>query len=459
MRSRTYNIDMCSGALAGKILLFTMPLMLSSILQLLFNAADVVVVGRYVGKEALAAVGSNTALINLMINLFVGLSVGANVVIARDIGEGNDEQVERDVHATATLSLVSGVAMMIFGIIMARRLLILMESPTDVIDLATVYLRIYFLGMPANMIYNFCAAILRAQGDTRRPLYYLTSAGVVNVLLNLLLVIVCDMGVAGVALATIAAQYVSATLVIRCLTREQGRLHLNLKRLGMEWGVVKRIMRVGLPAGFQGVLFSLSNVVIQSSLNSFNNPVIVAGSAASSSIEGFVYVGMNAFHQAAITFIGQNYGAGQVKRVDKVAVECVSFGVLTGLILGNFAYVFGRPLLGIYAPGEPDVVAEGMIRMMYINVPYFLCGIMDVMVGVLRGIGYSIIPMVVSLLGACVLRLAWVAWIFPLHRTPACLYFSYPVTWIITGATHIMFFLLVRKHAYRKVSFAGAESV
>ncbi len=452
MRRRTYDIDMCHGPLAGKLLLFALPLMLSSMLQLLFNAADIVVVGQFVGKEALAAVGSNGALINLLVNLFVGLSVGANVVIARDLGAGRPDEATRGVHTTMALALWSGLGMMVFGFIMSHQLLVWMESPTDVIDLATVYLRIYFLGMPANMIYNFGAAVLRAQGDTQRPLYYLTIAGVVNVLLNLFLVIVCNLGVAGVGIATIVAQYISAILVSRCMIREQGPLHLDLRKLRMEWRVVKRVMQVGLPAGFQGVLFALSNVVIQSSLNSFNDPVIVAGSAASSNIESFVYMGMNTFHQTAITFVGQNYGAGECKRVDRIALQCVTFSVLTGLILGNVAYLFGEPLLSIYAPGEPDVVAQGMIRMFYICLPYFICGIMDTMVGVLRGLGYSVVPMIASLVGVCGLRLLWVAYIFPLNRVPASLYFSYLVTWIITGLFHVIFFLAIRRHAYRKVS-------
>ena len=442
---------MCNGPLWSKILLFALPLMASSILQLLFNAADVVVVGQFVGKEALAAVGSNTSLINLMVNLFVGLSVGTNVVVARDIGAGRHDNVSRSIHTSVALSLVSGVVMLVFGVIMARQLLVWMSSPADVIDLAAVYLRIYFLGMPANLFYNFGAAILRAQGDTQRPLYYLTVAGVVNVVLNLALVIVVGLGVAGVALATIVSQYISAALVLRCLMREEGALHLDLKKLRMEWHVVRRILQVGLPAGFQGVVFALSNVVIQSSLNSFDDAVIVAGSAASANIEGFVYAGMNAFYQTALTFTGQNYGAGRCHRVNHVAAWCGCFTVVIGLVLGNLTYLFGQTLAGIYAPGEPDVIAQALVRMSIICCPYFLCGIMDVMVGVLRGIGYSVVPMLVSLVGVCGLRLLWVAVVFPLEPVPATLYISYPVTWSITGAVHIVFFLAVHRRAYLRV--------
>ncbi len=456
MVKKHHSIDMCSGSLADKILMFALPLMASSLLQLLFNAADVVVVGRFAGKEALAAVGSNTSLINLMINLFVGLSVGTNVVVARDLGAGRHDNVNRSIHTAMTLALASGLAMMVFGVVMVRQLLEWMSSPTDVIDLATVYLRIYFLGMPANLLYNFGAAILRAQGDTQRPLYYLTFAGVTNVVLNLVFVIGCRLDVAGVALATIVAQYISAVLVVRCLMREPDALHLDLKKLGLNWQVVKRILQVGLPAGFQGIVFSLSNVVIQSSLNSFDDAVLVAGSSASSNIEGFVYAGMNAFYQAAITFIGQNYGAGKCDRVDKVARQCVAFAVITGLILGNLVYLFGAPLASIYAPDDPEVVQQALVRMLIICCPYFICGIMDTLVGVLRGLGSSVIPMITSIVGACGLRLIWVAVVFPLYRTPACLYLSYPVTWTITMLFHLFFLMVfVRKRAFARVQNKG----
>ena len=447
---------MCSGSIADKILLFALPLMASSLLQLLFNAADVVVVGRFAGKEALAAVGSNTSLINLLINLFVGLSVGTNVVVARDLGAGRHDNVSHSVHTAITLALSSGIVMMIFGVTMSRQLLEWMSSPTDVIDLASVYLRIYFLGLPANFAYNFGAAILRAQGDTQRPLYFLTFAGVVNVVLNLIFVIALQMDVAGVALATIISQYISAVLVLRCLMKEQGPLHLDLKRLGLKKQVVFRIVQVGLPAGFQGMVFSLSNVVIQSSLNSFDDAVLVAGSSAGSNIESFVYVTMNAFYQAAITFVGQNYGAAKCDRVDKVARQCVGFAVLFGLVVGNLAYFFGAPLVGIYAPGEPEVVRQALIRMSIICCPYFICGFMDTLVGVLRGLGSSMIPMAVSIVGACGLRLIWVATVFPLYRTPTCLYISYPITWMVTGLCHFLFLMLVvRRRAFAKLQNSG----
>lgn len=450
-RKQGYEIDMLNGPLAGKILLFALPLMLSSLLQLLFNAADVVVVGRFAGKEALAAVGSNGSLINLFTNLFIGLSVGTNVVIARDLGAGKTEHVRRSVHTSVALSLVSGVGLMIAGVLLSRQMLELMSSPPDVIDLAALYLKIYFLGMPAMLFYNFGAAILRAQGDTRRPLYYLTAAGVINVVLNLIFVVPLKMSVAGVALATIISQYVSAILVLLTLMREDGVIHVDLRALSIDWHTVKRILRVGLPAGLQSTLFSISNVVIQSSINSFGS-VVVAGSSAASNIESFIYPCANSFHQAALTFISQNYGAGKCKRVDRIAILCLCFGAFMSLSVGNLIYFFGEPLISLYAPGEVDVIAESMVRLGYVAAFHFLCAFMDIMVGVLRGIGHSVIPMIVSLVGSCAFRLVWIATIFQVYTTPACLYISYPISWAITAMAHIIFFFAVRKRTYRQVA-------
>ena len=448
-KGQGYQIDMIHGPLAGKLLVFAIPLMLSSILQLLFNAADVIVVGRWSGSQSLAAVGSNTSLINLMVNLFVGFSVGTNVVVARDLGAGREEDVRDSVHTSIALSLISGVVLMGLGLLLSRQMLELMGSPEDVIGLAAVYLRIYFCGMPGNMLYNFGAAILRAQGDTKRPLYFLTAAGIINVILNLVFVIVFHMDVAGVALATIISQYVSAILVLLTLMRDKGPLRVDLRALRLDMKVVRRILQVGLPAGFQGMVFSISNVLIQSSINSFGSTV-VAGSAASSNIEGFVYAGMNAFYQTALTFTSQNYGACECKRVDRIMGLCLLYSGLIGLVLGNLAYLFGYPLGSIYAPGQEEVIAQAVDRLSICCTTYFLCGLMDTQVGVLRGIGYSVVPMIVSLVGSCALRLLWVATIFQLNRTPEMLYLSYPVSWAITAATHFVFFLFIRKRAYAK---------
>ena len=446
MKKQRYEIDMLNGSLGRKILLFALPLMASSMLQLLFNAADVIVVGRFAGKEALAAVGSNTSLINLMVNLFVGFSVGTNVVISRDLGAGRHDRVREGVHTSVALALASGVALMIVGFLLSRQLLELMQSPDDVIDLAAVYLRIYFLGMPGNMFYNFGSAILRAQGDTKRPLYYLIVAGIVNVILNLFTVLVLHMDVAGVASATTISQYISAGLILRCLSKEEGPLRLDLKKLKMDKVILGHILQIGLPAGFQGIVFSLSNVLIQSSINSFGSTVM-AGSAAANNIENFVYQAMNAFYQTNLTFTGQNYGAGDCKRVDKSLFYCQGFVILTGLILGNLAYFFGHPLVSIYNSDEA-VIQQGIIRLGYIARTYALCGIMDTMVGSLRGLGYSIVPMVVSLIGACGLRIVWIFTIFQMDRTPENLYISYPISWIVTGAVHILYFLYVRRKAF-----------
>ena len=410
--------------------------------------------GRYAGEAALAAVGSTSSLINLLVTLFVGFSVGTNVVVARDLGAGRPEQVRAGVHTAVAIALISGVLLTVLGLAAARPLLVWTASTPDVIDLATLYLRIYFCGMPVNMLYNFGAAILRAQGDTRRPLYFLAIAGVTNVALNLLFVIVFQMSVAGVALATIISQAVSAFLVLGCLMRDQGPLHLDMKKLCIDKRIMIQIMRVGLPAGFQGIVFSLSNVVIQSSINSFGSTAIIAGSAASANIEGFVYVAMNAFYQTDLTFTSQNYGAGECGRVDRSLILCQAYVVAAGLLLGVLAAVFGHPLAAIYAPGKEEVISHAILRLKYICIPYFLCGVMDVMVGVLRGLGHSIVPMIVSMVGACGVRLLWVATIFQTYHTPQMLYLSYPVSWLITGGVHVAFFLAVRKHAYRECARA-----
>lgn len=453
MQTKRRELDMCNGPLGPKILLFALPLMLSSILQLLFNAADVIVVGKFAGDASLAAVTSTGSLINLLINLFMGLSIGANVVVAQAIGHGDRSRTEKAVHTSVVISLVSGVLLAVVGFFCARQFLEWMDSPENVIGLSALYLRIYFLGMPASLFYNFGSALLRAQGDTRRPLNYLTLAGIVNVCLNLLLVIVFHLDVAGVAIATVISQYISALLVLRCLLRETGLLHLELSRLRVDREILGVIVQIGLPAGFQGVVFSISNVVIQSSINSFGD-IVMAGSGASANIEGFVYMGMNAFYQTCLTFTSQNYGAGKCDRVDKVLLWCQFYSLVTGLVLGNLAYLFGPQLLSIYSP-SPDVIAQGMVRLLYVSAPYALCGIMDVMVGSLRGLGWSVVPMIVSMVGACGLRLVWIATVFQVIHTPQCLYFSYPVTWIITGAVHIICFLVIRKKAYAKIEGAA----
>ena len=381
-RGTGYEIDMCSGAILPKMLRFAVPLMCSSVLQLLFNAADVIVVGRWAGDNSLAAVGSNTSLINLLVNLFIGLSVGANILAARCYGAGDKEGLRQTVHTSILLSLLSGVVLAIVGALGASTILGWMQSPEAVRGLAAVYLRIYFLGMPATMVYNFGAALLRAVGDTRRPLYYLLTAGIVNVVLNLFFVIVCKLDVAGVAIATVISQVISATLVLRCLIREQGGIHLELRQLRIWPSRLRQILQVGLPAGFQGVLFALSNVVIQSSVNSFQETV-VAGNAAAANIESFVYAAMNAFYQANISFSSQNYGAGQYNRLRPILLRAQGCVIATGVLLGGLAVLFGRQLLSIYTD-SPDVIDVGLERLAIVCGTYAICGMMDVMVGSLR---------------------------------------------------------------------------
>lgn len=443
--SKTYSIDMCNGSILPKLLKFAIPLMCSSILQLLFNAADVIVVGQCCGDNSLAAVGSTTSLINLLTNLFIGLSVGANVLVARYYGAKEKKHLHEVVHTAIALSLISGVILTVFGVVFTRQILVWMKTPEDVLELATIYLRIYFTGMIATMLYNFCSSILRAVGDTKRPLYYLLFAGVINVLLNLFFVVVCDMDVAGVGFATVISQFISAGLIVRCLMREQAPYRLFLKNIHLHTKYVGKILQIGLPAGLQGTVFSLSNVVIQSSINSFG-AVVMAGNAAAGSVEGFVYMGMNAFHQAAVSFVSQNVGAAKFERINKIAIRVLLCVIVTGIVMGGLTVFFGPQLLGFYSK-EANVIALGMVRLRIVCGVYFLCGMMDVMVGILRGLGYSVMPMIVSLIGACGLRLVWIFTIFQIdeYHTPFMLYMSYPVTWVITTVVHAICFFVVRK--------------
>ena len=446
---KKYEIDMCSGSVFRKMLLFAIPLMCSSILQLLFNAADIVVVGRFAGDNALAAVGSNTALINLFTNLFIGLSVGTNVLTARYYGAKKEADLRETVHTSMLLSIYSGVILTIVGVVGARFLLELMKAPSEVIGLATLYLRILFLGMPSMMVYNFGSAILRAVGDTKRPLYYLLGAGIINVILNLFFVITCQMGVAGVGLATVISQTISAALVVRCLMQEKGGIQLELKALSISKDKLAKILKIGLPAGFQGTVFSLSNVVIQSAVNSFG-PIAVAGNSAASNIEGFVYMAMNTFYQATISFTSQNFGAKEYKRIYKILAAGEIYVIATGVILGNLAVLFGESLLHMYS-SNAEVIVAGMARLRIICTIYALCGIMDVLVGALRGIGYSVIPMIVSLVGACGLRLVWIATVFqiPQYHSLTTVYLSYPITWTITLTVHAVTFALAARKVLR----------
>ena len=444
-----HEIDMTEGPLLPKILAFSGPLILTGILQLLYNAADVIVVGNYAGHEALAAVSSTGSLINLLVNVFMGLSVGASVAVARHYGARDIIAMRKAEHTAMTLALFMGVGVGIVGFLLARPLLQLMDSPPDVIDGAALYVRIYFLGMPANMLYNFGAATMRAVGDTRRPMVYLMISGLVNVLLNLLLVIVFHMDVAGVAIATVASQVVSMVLVLLCLFRTRGAIQLNLNECRIDRKSLRDIIRIGLPAGLQGSLFSISNVLIQSSVNSFGS-LVVAGNGVACNIEGCVYTAMNAQHQADMTFASQNYGAGKPDRVKRTLWCCLGVVTASGLSMGLLILLFGRPLLGLYNQ-EPEVIAKGMIRMGIIMPTYFLCGLMDVMVGQLRGVGYSIMPMIVSLTGACLLRIVWILTVFAQNHDLTVLYMSYPVSWFVTFVIHFLCYMFVARKRVDKL--------
>lgn len=448
---------MTSGPLFGKILLFTIPLMLSSMLQLLFNAADIIVVGRFVGESALAAVGSTTALTNLLTNVFIGFSVGTNVLTARSIGSGMDKYASDTVHTSVLFSLICGALLAIIGVFLSKPLLSIMSTPDDVIDQSAIYMRIYFMGMPVVMLYNFGNAIMRAMGDTRRPMIYLVIAGIINVIFNIIFVTVFNLGVAGVAIATIISEGISALLIVRCLCRLEGCLHLDLKKLRINSHVLKQMVFIGLPAGIQGAVFSISNVLIQSSINLFGKTAM-AGNTAASNIEGFVYVAMNSMHQTALSFTSQNYGARKFDRIKKVFFICIATVTCVGLVLGNIAYLLSPVLLRIYSPLD-EVIKYGTTRLMFICVPYFLCGLMDTIVGAARGLGCSIQPTIISLLGSCLLRVVWIYTVFQIKKELWVLYISYPITWIITAAIQLILYLVIFEKRKKQMSAQEPEKV
>lgn len=438
-----YEMDMTNGPLLKQIIRFSIPLMLTGILQLLFNAADVVVVGNFSSREALAAVTSTGSLINLIINVFIGLSVGAGVVVAQEYGANSYKDVQDTIHTSIAIGLIGGTVLGIFGVVMAKPLLELMSTPEDVLDLAALYMRIYFVGMPATLLYNFCSAIFRAVGDTKRPLYYLSIAGILNVILNLFFVIVCGMSVEGVAIATVVSQCVSLVLTLLCMMRSDGFLRLCWKEVRIDWSKLGKIVKVGLPAGLQGSLFSISNVMIQASVNSFGS-LVMAGNGAAANIEGFVYNSMNAVYQAAITFTGQNMGARRYERINKILGACLLVVTTIGLIMGVGGYLLGDVLLRVYTQ-EPDVIAMGKIRLGLVCLPYFLCGIMDVLVGSMRGMGRSVVPMLVSILGVCGVRILWIQTVFAWDHNLQVLYWSYPLSWAVTALVHFICFLFIHK--------------
>lgn len=450
MKNNKYEIDMCNGTLMDKLISFSLPLMLSGILQLLFNAVDIIVVGRFTGSQALAAVGSTTALINIFTNLFIGISLGANVLAARFYASGKEKEMSETVHTSITLALISGLVMALAGVLLARFALNLMGTPNDVIDQSVLYMRIYFLGMPFFMLYNYGAAILRAVGDTKRPLFFLVISGMTNAVLNLVLVIVFHMGVAGVAIGTIVSQLISSILVLRCLYTSNTSYRLYFSKLGIKTQYLKQIFQVGIPAGIQSTVINLSNALLQSSVNSFGS-VAMAGYTAANNIFGFLYMSVNAVTQSCMSFTSQNYGVKKLKRMDRVLLDCMILSVGVTLTLGCGAYFFGPELLKIYT-SDADVIRCGVEVLAFTTVPYFCCGIMDLLPGALRGMGYSGVPMILSIIGTVGTRIVWVFGLFPAHRSLSFLFISYPVSWILTILMQAVCFCFVRKHVHQSMN-------
>ena len=450
MKNNKYEIDMCNGTLMDKLISFSLPLMLSGILQLLFNAVDIIVVGRFTGSQALAAVGSTTALINIFTNLFIGISLGANVLAARFYASGKEKEMSETVHTSITLALISGLVMALAGVLLARFALNLMGTPNDVIDQSVLYMRIYFLGMPFFMLYNYGAAILRAVGDTKRPLFFLVISGMTNAVLNLVLVIVFHMGVAGVAIGTIVSQLISSILVLRCLYTSNTSYRLYFSKLGIKTQYLKQIFQVGIPAGIQSTVINLSNALLQSSVNSFGS-VAMAGYTAANNIFGFLYMSVNAVTQSCMSFTSQNYGVKKLKRMDRVLLDCMILSVGVTLTLGCGAYFFGPELLKIYT-SDADVIRCGVEVLAFTTVPYFCCGIMDLLPGAFRGMGYSGVPMILSIIGTVGTRIVWIFGLFPAHRSLSFLFISYPVSWILTILMQAVCFCFVRKHVHQSVN-------
>ncbi len=441
------EVDILEGSIFKNLLLFTLPIALTGILQLLYNAADIIVVGRFAGSNSLAAVGSTSALTNLLVNLFVGLSVGTNVCVAQFTGMGGErakQLIHKAVHTSICLALAGGIFLTVVGIVFSHSLLRMMETPQDIIGEATLYMRIIFAGMPAMLVYNFGSAILRASGDAKTPLLFLSVSGIVNVILNLVFVIVFHMGAEGVGIATVTSQFLSAFLILRFLMSRDSNYKLILRNIGIDRSMLKRIVRIGVPAGLQGIVFSISNVQIQSSVNSFGSAAI-AGNSAAGNLEGFAYITMNATHHALMTFVGQNLGAGKKHRLKKtIALGCLQVTVM-GVCISALLLLFSRPLLGLYTPQDAEVISYGVRRMDIIVSTYFLCGLMEAIVGATRGLGSSFVPMCVSIFGVCGIRAGWLLTVFRQFRTLECLYISYPVSWLVTASVQLVFCLIILK--------------
>ena len=451
MSNRKFEIDMCNGSIFKNVVMFAIPLIFSSLLQLLYNAADLVVVSRFAGSDAMASVGATATITNLIINISIGFALGGSVIVARRYGAKDYDGVHKAVHSAILLGIITGLVSCAAGILLSEPLLVLMGTPEGrVLDGAVLYMRIIFLGVPASVVYNFSASILRAVGDTKRPLYILACTGLVNVALNLILVIGFHMEVAGVAIGTIAANYLSAIFALLILIRSDGSYKLILSKLRFYKQEVKDIIKVGLPAGVQGSFFSLSNTIIQSTVNTFGEAAI-AGNAAGGNIEGFVYTAMNAFYQATLTCVSQNYGARNEKRINKsiyVPALCV---VAVGFTMGLLTVIFSKQLLGIYITDSAEALGFGVKRMLVTGLPYFLCGIMEVLTGALRGLGYSSVTAVSSFIGACGFRIFWAYAIVPLHRTVETLYSCWPISWFLVIIMHLITLAIVKPRAIKRM--------
>ena len=446
LKNNKFEIDMCNGSVMDKLISFSLPLMLSGILQLMFNAVDIIIVGRFTGSQALAAVGSTTALINVFTNLFIGISLGSNVLAARFYASGKAKEMSETVHTSILFALISGIVMAIAGLLFSRLALELMGTPSDVISQSSLYMRIYFLGMPFFMLYNYGAAILRAIGDTKRPLFFLIISGLLNAGLNLFLVIVFHLGVAGVAIATIISQMVSCILVIRCLCRSEGIYQLHFSELTLKTAYLKQIFQVGIPAGIQSTVINFSNVLLQSSVNSFGS-VAMAGYTAANNIFGFLYVAVNSITQACMSFTSQNYRVGKYKRMDRILADCMILTVGISLVLGCGSYIFAPEILKIYT-SSPEVIQCGTEILAYTTATYFLCGLMDLFPGPMRGMGYSAVPMILSIIGTVGTRIVWIFGLFPHHRTLSFLFISYPASWLLSIVMQVICLYFVRKRVY-----------
>ena len=448
MKKNKYEIDMCNGSIMDKLISFSLPLMLSGILQLMFNAVDIVVVGRFSGSQALAAVGSTTALINIFTTLFIGISLGANVLAARFYASGKEKEMSETVHTAITLALISGIIMAGVGLLLAKWALWLMGTPSDVIELSTLYMRIYFCGMPFFMLYNYGAAILRAVGDTKRPLVFLIISGVANAGLNMILVIIFHMGVAGVGIGTVISQLISCVLVLRCLYKSEGCYQLRFSKLRIQKVYLRQIFQVGIPAGIQSTVINFSNALLQSSVNSFGSTAM-AGYTAANNILGFLYASVNAVTQACMSFTSQNYGVGKYKRMDRVLINCLILSVVISGVLGCGSYAFGTEILKVYTE-DPKVIQCGLEILSMTTVTYFLCGIMDLFPGALRGMGRSGVPMILSIIGTVGTRIVWIFMLFPQHRSLKFLFISYPASWLFTIVMQVICFYFVRKQVHAK---------